>query len=504
MELTHHPLVGILLLLKKLHPHPWFFKRDPDLLGWRPENVPALLNKLHDERLVEKVNGTAETGPGVALTAEGRRAVDDPGSLDRVARGVPVNGPDPNAGESAPAGPPPPVPWAARAVVAANVAVFLWGLWLASRAASIEAFLWGPRRTGILERYLRILHDQGAATAEDLLDGAWWRLVTAGLVHAGLLHLALNMLWFWGVAATIERAYGWWRFVLIYLFGCLGGTTLAMAYTPTLPTAGVAASSALCGMLGALAVYAVLHRSQLSAESSSSIWWSLLTSALILGIFSLMPGMSGWGLLGGGIGGAAAAVPMYFGRYGNIGLKVITPMLLVPVAWGIIAFLQSSREQSRPWVSVEMPHLIRAHQRAVRDEINGAFAYYDREVERGLFEMHPQRRDPEKVKEVMTKLEEHVDKLRERADRLERDWTYRTSTARDAVGRGAEAMRESADYYTEAARLLKEDQRIGKAEVVDLNARWAKVQKAGAAWDRKLVDWKEEIKDDPPRRRKPG
>ena len=39
-------------------------------------------------------------------------------------------------------------------------------------------------------------------------DGDWWRIFTANLLHAGVLHLALNLLSLIAVGPLVERPLG--------------------------------------------------------------------------------------------------------------------------------------------------------------------------------------------------------------------------------------------------------------------------------------------------------
>jgi membrane associated rhomboid family serine protease len=86
--------------------------------------------------------------------------------------------------------------------------------------------------------------------------GQWERLMTAAFLHAGLLHLATNMLALYIVGVPLERAIGSGRFLTVYLASALGGSLLALALTPPY-VLGVGASGAVFGLFGALAV---LHR----------------------------------------------------------------------------------------------------------------------------------------------------------------------------------------------------------------------------------------------------
>jgi GlpG protein len=63
----------------------------------------------------------------------------------------------------------------------------------------------------------RILGDylQFLPLADSLAAGQWWRLITPMLLHFGLLHLAMNSLWYWELGRRIELRQG--AFVLLAL-----------------------------------------------------------------------------------------------------------------------------------------------------------------------------------------------------------------------------------------------------------------------------------------------
>jgi len=47
--------------------------------------------------------------------------------------------------------------------------------------------------------------------ADSLASGQWWRIVTPMLIHFGVLHLAMNGLWFWELGRRIELRQGSWH-----------------------------------------------------------------------------------------------------------------------------------------------------------------------------------------------------------------------------------------------------------------------------------------------------
>ncbi len=84
------------------------------------------------------------------------------------------------------------------------------------------------------------------------LDGEWWRVGSAGLMHGSWLHLGLNMMGLWSVGQWTEKAWGAWRstgvFALSSVVGCLA--SLAWAEAPLV----VGASAGIFGLAGALVV----------------------------------------------------------------------------------------------------------------------------------------------------------------------------------------------------------------------------------------------------------
>lgn len=57
--------------------------------------------------------------------------------------------------------------------------------------------------------------------ADSLAQGQWWRLWSPMLLHFGLLHLAMNMMWYWELARRIEYQQGGLFLVLLTLGSAL-------------------------------------------------------------------------------------------------------------------------------------------------------------------------------------------------------------------------------------------------------------------------------------------
>jgi membrane associated rhomboid family serine protease len=146
-----------------------------------------------------------------------------------------------------------------------------------------------------------------AATAlapVQVAGGGWWRLVTSGFLHIGLLHLVFNMVALWFIGRDVELVLGRLRFSVLYGASLLGGSTAVMLFgSPAGEVAG--ASGAIFGLMGALIV--LLRRMQLPMTSV------LVIVGLNIVLSLTVPGISLLGHLGGLVVGAVVAAGMVHG-----------------------------------------------------------------------------------------------------------------------------------------------------------------------------------------------
>jgi membrane associated rhomboid family serine protease len=123
----------------------------------------------------------------------------------------------------------------------------------------------------------------------------YWRIVTGGFLHDGILHIGINMLSLYFVGAALEPAIGSRNFVVIYLTSLLASSFGSLLFQPDTPTIG--ASGAIFGVFGALIVVARYR--------GIPFWQSGLGPILIINlVFSLsVAGISIGGHLGGLVAG---------------------------------------------------------------------------------------------------------------------------------------------------------------------------------------------------------
>jgi membrane associated rhomboid family serine protease len=146
------------------------------------------------------------------------------------------------------------------------------------------------------------LTDDGGVSRHFIADGEYYRLLTAGFLHAGPIHLLFNMLALWILGSMIEPALGRWRFGLIYFVSLLCGSFGALLLSPDELTVG--ASGAVFGLMAGAAVLA-RNRGFSLTESGLGIW-----IGLNLLITFTVPNISIGGHLGGLVGGGLCALAL--------------------------------------------------------------------------------------------------------------------------------------------------------------------------------------------------
>ncbi|MEU6560061.1 rhomboid family intramembrane serine protease [Nocardia nova] len=180
-----------------------------------------------------------------------------------------------------------PVPYVTYALIAINVAIFAV---TASQAHSIA------------DNHVSRLFVDWVLAPPYVAHGEWIRVLTAGFLHYGPLHLAVNMFALYILGRDTEAVLGRARFLAVYLAALLGGSAAVMLLATHTATAG--ASGAIYGLFGAMTV--ILLRLRQSPVQM------LILIAINLIISVSLPGISLWGHLGGLLAGTLAAGGILF------------------------------------------------------------------------------------------------------------------------------------------------------------------------------------------------
>jgi membrane associated rhomboid family serine protease len=166
-------------------------------------------------------------------------------------------------------------------------------------------------------------------------QGDWYRLITAGFLHANVLHIGLNMLILWLVGSQLEEVLGRGRYLLLYLVSLLAGSAGALLQSPFGFTLG--ASGAIFGLFGALLVLEYFATGQIVGSQA----FGLIAINLIFSF--AFNGISWGGHLGGLAGGILGTLALaQFRRahpgYTRLGLVSVAGLLLVGAASVAVAY----------------------------------------------------------------------------------------------------------------------------------------------------------------------
>jgi rhomboid protease GluP len=133
-------------------------------------------------------------------------------------------------------------------------------------------------------------------------QGDWWRLVSAGMLHGGLLHFGMNTWVLYDVGPLVEEFYGRYRMLLIYVLGSVAGFAASLLWSPNV--ASVGASAGICALIGAMIAYGYQYRSSaIAAIQGHFIRW--VAYMIIIGL--IVPMIDNAAHIGGLAGGFAVA-----------------------------------------------------------------------------------------------------------------------------------------------------------------------------------------------------
>ncbi|WP_062046372.1 rhomboid family intramembrane serine protease [Bacillus sp. JCM 19034] len=159
---------------------------------------------------------------------------------------------------------------------------------------------------GVIEWYgsstdIMTLIKFGAKYNPAIVDGEWWRFLSAMFLHIGLIHLLMNSLALLFLGGTVERMFGTARFAWIYFIAGIVGSIASFAFNASI-SAG--ASGAIFGCFGALLYFGYVHRSLFFRTMGMNV---LVILAINLVFGFVVPVIDNGAHIGGLVGGFLAA-----------------------------------------------------------------------------------------------------------------------------------------------------------------------------------------------------
>ena len=129
--------------------------------------------------------------------------------------------------------------------------------------------------------------------------GEYYRLITSGFLHIGVIHLLLNMYSLYIVGTQVEYFYGKVKYIIIYLFSLIMGSLFTVALS-SVNTVSAGASGAIFGLLGSILYFGVKYRGYIGNSLVNQIV-PVVVLNLIIGFTT--PGIGNAAHIGGLIGG---------------------------------------------------------------------------------------------------------------------------------------------------------------------------------------------------------
>ncbi len=414
-------------------------------------------------------------------------------------------------------------PAVTKLLLYANVAVFVIGLILAQQQQiPLNQYLFVIDSREVAP----IWHATGALHVSDLRHGEWWRLVSYCFVHFGGLHILMNMYGLYILGPMVERMWGRWRYLLMYLAAGLCGGAAQVIINPIVLMGG--ASGALCGILASMGVWVMLNRPYLPPTIASSWMRSIIINVFLITIISLFPGVSWAGHLGGAIAGAIIAVPLVYSRFGRGAQSWLgtAGAFAVPVAGLLLAVASVGGWQVQPDQGAQAEQRERpngqkkkangdapptAEERKLRDLVNRKLTRLDELVattqDRYALPLMKIRKamgpnGKEQLKAMVaafTKGEETADNLVKELTKFGRPSGARAKKEWDLAGQYAEACKQYFMSLNELAGLEK----LTKQSEMKLSREWDTIRFLRGRLQTTML-WREEARLAPPGRDEPG
>lgn len=199
-------------------------------------------------------------------------------------------------------------------IIAANVAVFI-----AEIATGAGGF----------ETLTSTLIPEFGLFGPSVAEGEWYRLLTSGFLHAGLFHIAGNMILLFFLGRILEPGIGTARFATLYFVSLFAGSFGALLLTPD--SLSIGASGAVFGVLAA--TFVIARGRGVDALASTVGILIVLNLAISFGVSGISIGAH----LGGLAAGFLCALVILGGERGYLGPRHFPMELLAMAAIGFFS-----------------------------------------------------------------------------------------------------------------------------------------------------------------------
>jgi membrane associated rhomboid family serine protease len=464
------PLEDILRRCAAAAPSPWYPRQFAKAAGISMAELEVDVEFLWMEGLLRPVSRPGDRVPGLTLTEAGARMLANPAELHALRNGGHAATAQDAAARRAlrEVG----APVVSRVLLVVNLFVFGAGVFLAMGRGAAGDYLAGiTRRPAVVAD---VLHRIGSLSADDLVAGRWWRLMTAAFVHGSLLHLAMNMSMLAFGCGLAESMWGRSRYLVIYLIAAFGGNCVAMAWQPTLTVGGdsvplVGASGALCGVFAAMLVWVLLNGRHLPRAAASQLRMGLIVSGVFLVFLSLFPQVSGLCHLGGALFGAAAALLLHFHRWGTATWRLVALAGLAGLPWLGLRAIDRQRATDPRWHGVEHRVFNQLYKQRNAEVTGEAAIFYGRRVA-PLLNEPPRTRDERARNHVLADMVEKQAALHALMDDLAKAGPYNDTDTEHGRERAAKQALDLAEKFATAEEALRTNANTSEQDDIEERA----------------------------------
>jgi rhomboid protease GluP len=180
------------------------------------------------------------------------------------------------------------VPYVTYSIIGITIAVYLLQLG--------STFVYGYASSAAQLDWLELY---GARINDAIRAGELWRFLTPVLLHASVPHILFNMYALVVFGPGLERNFGHWRYLILYVLGGFTGNVLSFLLSTGY---SVGASTSIFGLIGAEGVFLYQNRKLFGKSYSRAIGNIIFVVAVNL-FLGLTPGIDNWGHVGGLLGG---------------------------------------------------------------------------------------------------------------------------------------------------------------------------------------------------------
>lgn len=180
----------------------------------------------------------------------------------------------------------------------------------------------------------KALFDFGGKQGFAIINGLqWWRLITAGFLHGGILHILMNSWVLFDLGPRVNEVFGSYRYLVIYFVSTIAGFAASTYWAPGVLSIG--ASAGISGLIGAMVGLGTREKhSIVGQERNRYIQWMVM----VLAMGFLISGIDNAAHIGGFVGGFAVAY--LAGARGSRGDEVWRTLAWVSVAVTVYGFFR--------------------------------------------------------------------------------------------------------------------------------------------------------------------